>query len=115
MYFGPQHTLDNFIIPNIGLDYPIYHLKAPKSLELVGKARINKVLMQRYTNIEVCKEAQVIGILIGTVVVNNYAALISHLKNVISSTGRKCYEVLVCKLNEPKLRNLQTIDVYVYV
>lgn len=55
------------------------------------------------------------GILIGTVVVNNYAEIISHLKRVITGAGKKCYEVLVGKLNEPKLRNLQSIDVYVYV
>jgi diphthamide biosynthesis protein 2 len=49
------------------------------------------------------------------VVVNNYAVIISYLKKVIAGAGKKCYEVLVGKLNEPKLRNLQSIDVYVFV
>jgi len=34
---------------------------------------------------------------------------------VVLAAGKKCYEVLVGKLNEPKLKNLPTIDLYVYV
>jgi len=34
---------------------------------------------------------------------------------VVLAVGKKCYEVLVGKLNEPKLKNLPTIDLYVYV
>lgn len=47
-----------------------------------------------------------IGILVGTVVVTDYAEVIKKLKEVISASGKKCYEVLVGKLNEPKLKNL---------
>ena len=56
-----------------------------------------------------------VGILVGTVVVERYADMIVLLKKVILSAGKKCYEVLVGKLNEPKLKNLPTIDVYCYV
>lgn len=56
-----------------------------------------------------------IGILVGTVVVSQYTEIINHLKRVIGDSGKKCYEVLVGKLNEPKLKNLPTIDLYVYV
>jgi hypothetical protein len=55
VYFGPEEILNNFIIPNIGLDYPIYHLQS--DIELVSKARVNKVLMQRYQNLQICTEA----------------------------------------------------------
>lgn len=34
---------------------------------------------------------------------------------MVLAAGKKCYEVLVGKLNEPKLKNLPTIDLYVYV
>ena len=37
------------------------------------------------------------------------------MKGVIQRAGKKCYEVLVGKLNEPKLKNLPNIDLYVYV
>jgi diphthamide biosynthesis protein 2 len=29
--------------------------------------------------------------------------------------GKKCYEVLVGKLNEPKLKNIAVVDLYVFV
>lgn len=51
----------------------------------------------------------------GTVVVQNYLKLIESLKKVLTSSGKKCYEVLVGKLNEPKLKNLAVVDMYVIV
>lgn len=60
-------------------------------------------------------ETQVIGIVVGTVVVNEYMELINRLKEVIVRAGKKPYEMLVGKLNEPKLRNLAIIDLYVLV
>ena len=33
----------------------------------------------------------------------------------MDSANKKCYEVLVGKLNEPKLKNLAVVDMYVYV
>ena len=55
------------------------------------------------------------GILVGTVVVPNYLQIIEHLKAALSVRGKKCYEVLMGKLNEPKLKNLAVVDLYVIV
>ena len=41
---------------------------------------INKILMQRYSLITKVKEAQVIGILVGTVVVDGYLDIMAKLK-----------------------------------
>jgi len=41
--------------------------------------------------------------------------IIDHLKLTFKSHGKKCYEVLVGKLNEPKLKNLAVLDLYVIV
>ena len=56
-----------------------------------------------------------IGILVGTVVVTQYKEIINYLKQVIKKSNKKCYEVLVGKLNEPKLKNLPTIELYVFI
>ena len=56
-----------------------------------------------------------IGILVGTVVVSQYTQIMSYIEQAILAAGKKCYQVLVGKLNEPKLKNLPTIDLYVYV
>ena len=42
-------------------------------------------------------------------------ALINKLKEVIVRAGKKPYEMLVGKLNEPKLKNLAIVDLYVLV
>ena len=61
--------------------------------------------MQRYNNTEKIKDAQIIGILIGTVAVDNYMEIINSVKISIMKAGKKYYEVLIGKLNEPKLKN----------
>ena len=73
--------------------------------------------MQRYKLIEEVKQddAQVFGIVVGTVVVNQYMDLISRIKDVLTRSNKKCYEVLIGKLNEPKLKNLAIVDMYVLV
>ena len=47
----------------------------------------------------------VVGILIGSVVVDNYMQIINHIKLSAVRAGKKYYEVLIGKLNEPKLKN----------
>jgi len=63
--------------------------------------------MQRYNLIEKVKSeaTQVIGILIGSVVVDNYMQIINAIKLTAVKSGKKYYEVLIGKLNEPKLKN----------
>ena len=71
--------------------------------------------MNRYANIERVREAEIVGILIGTVVVDNHMVAINRLKKAIINSGKKFYEVLVGKINEPKLKNFQLIDLYVII
>ena len=61
------------------------------------------------------EETKVVGIVVGTVAVNYYLSLINKLKEAIKRAGRKPYEILVGKLNEPKLKNLSIVDLYVFV
>ena len=41
--------------------------------------------------------------------------IINWLKSAILQSGKKFYEVLVGKINEPKLKNFQLIDLYVLI
>ena len=41
--------------------------------------------------------------------------LIGKIKDVLKRANKKSYEVLIGKLNEPKLRNLAIVDMYVIV
>lgn len=60
-------------------------------------------------------DSEIIGILIGTVVCDNYMEIINKLKREILRNNKKFYEILIGKINEPKLKNFQFIDLYVIV
>lgn len=74
-----------------------------------------KIITCRYANVEKVQEAEIIGILIGTVVCDDYMKMINYLKRAILKQNKKFYEVLVGKINEPKLKNFQFIDLYVII
>lgn len=116
---GSEDPLLHTLIANIGVSMPIEVATWTGSeyeKTAVTKREINKVLMKRYALIEKIKSSEVIGILVGTVVVDGYLEVINKLKEQIIKAGKKCYEVLVGKLNEPKLKNMaQVIDLYCLV
>lgn len=76
---------------------------------------INKALMKRYYAIERAKDANVVGILVGTLGVANYLSIIEQLKESIRKAGKKSYMFAMGKINVPKLANFLEIDVYVLV
>lgn len=85
-----------------------------------GKARkeslsVNRHLMRRYYLIEKAKDANIVGILVGTLGVVNYLSAIDHLKRLIKAAGKKSYVLVVGKPNVAKLANFQEVDVYVLV
>ncbi|KAL1435331.1 hypothetical protein MTO96_011064 [Rhipicephalus appendiculatus] len=83
---------------------------------LVGKAlAVNRQLMRRYYLVEKAKDASIVGILAGTLGVQNYLSAIGHLKKLIRNAGKKPYTLVTGKLNVAKLANFQEIDVYVLV
>ncbi|XP_028826132.1 2-(3-amino-3-carboxypropyl)histidine synthase subunit 2 [Denticeps clupeoides] len=84
----------------------------------VGRAEsvnINKALMKRYYAIERAKDANVVGILVGTLGVANYLTIIEQLKECIHKAGKKTYMFAMGKLNVAKLANFLEIDVYVVI
>ncbi|XP_077591891.1 2-(3-amino-3-carboxypropyl)histidine synthase subunit 2 [Stigmatopora nigra] len=78
-------------------------------------AGINRVLMKRFYAIERAKDANVVGILVGTLGVANYLAIIRQLKDAIRNAGKKSYVFAMGKLNVPKLANFLEIDIFVLI
>lgn len=76
---------------------------------------VNKTFLRRYVLIEKAKDANIIGILAGTLGVANYLDIIKRLKELINSAGKKSYTFVVGKINVPKLANFQEIDAFVLV
>ncbi|GAA5906828.1 hypothetical protein JCM5296_001952 [Sporobolomyces johnsonii] len=78
-------------------------------------ARTNRMLMRRYALVEKAKDADVIGILVGTLGVAAYLPLITHLRKLIASHHKKSYTVAVGKLNPAKLANFIEVECFVLV
>lgn len=84
--------------------------------------------MQRYGLIERIKEASIIGVIMQTANQSiqdssssdssqtyNSNSVWNIIKDTIQKAGKKCYELLIGKLNEPKLQNFISIDLYVLI
>jgi diphthamide biosynthesis protein 2 len=71
--------------------------------------------MQRYYLVQKAKDADVIGIVAGTLGVAQYLEAIDYIKKMIRNAGKKFYMFVVGKLNVAKLANFQEIDIFVMV
>ncbi|KAM4543679.1 2-(3-amino-3-carboxypropyl)histidine synthase subunit 2 [Fundulus diaphanus] len=81
----------------------------------VESVNVNRALMKRYYAIERAKDAGVVGVLVGTLGVADYLAIIRQLKETLRRAGKKSYVFAMGKLNVPKLANFLEIDVFVLI
>jgi len=109
---GEEKTLQNLLM-NLppSCQWWIYQ---NSSLVPAGK-NITRMLMRRSHLIEKCKDAQRIGILVGTLSLEKVDEILDKLRRLVKNSGRKCYTFLVGKPNVAKLANFPEIDVFVLV
>ena len=74
----------------------------------------SKVFFERYGGVSKVKDAEIIGIIVGSMgltgdLTNN---LISRLQRLITASGKKHYTFVMGRLNEAKLCNFSEIDLY---
>ncbi len=71
--------------------------------------------MRRYAAVQKARDADVFGILVGTLGVASYLPLISRLRTLLSRSRKKSYTITVGKLNPSKLGNFLEIECFVLV
>jgi diphthamide biosynthesis protein 2 len=71
--------------------------------------------MRRYAALQRARDADVFGILIGTLGVASYLHLINRLRKMLIEKGKKPYTISVGKLNPEKLANFAEIECFVFV
>ena len=76
---------------------------------------LSKILIYRFNLIEKIKNANIIGIVVGTLVVDGYLNVLNILKNVIHKANKKYYLISVGKVNEAKLGNFSEVDIFVLI
>lgn len=114
LYIGQESlTLTNLIMTFNKCSFYMYN---PLTFELRKEcSNVNRMLMKRLYMVEKAKDANIIGIVIGTLGVADYLKVIERLKTLIKKVGKKSYTFVVGKLNVPKLANFLEIDVFVLV
>ena len=80
-----------------------------------GQSSAVAMLTKRYYLVQRCRDASIIGIIVGTMAVGQYRAALDRVKEVIRKSGRKSYMFLIGKINAAKLLNFPEIDVFVLV
>ena len=76
---------------------------------------VNKRLMRRYTMMEKTRDADIIGIVIGTMAVAKYFEVLQKVQRIIKNSGKQYYTYVVGKLNPHKLANFPEVDIFVLI
>jgi diphthamide biosynthesis protein 2 len=74
-----------------------------------------KFIMKRSHYVEKCKDAQTIGIVVGTLTTKGYLDAIKHIQELATKRGVKTYIFSVGKINPAKLANFSEVDCFVLV
>lgn len=113
-YIGPESlTLTNFMMSWNKCAFCSFNPTTGRGRQ--ETLSINKALMKRYYLIERARDAQVVGILVGTLGMADYLSIIDHLKQLIKKAGKKSYTFVMGRLNAAKLANFLEVDIYVLV
>ncbi|KAI8993273.1 putative diphthamide synthesis protein-domain-containing protein [Pilobolus umbonatus] len=109
---------ESLTLTNIMMVYnkcPVYTYCPSTKEARKESVQVNKLLMKRYFLVQKAKDADTIGIVVGTLGVASYLNIIEHLKKLIKASGRKSYLFVMGKLNVAKMANFMEIDCYVLV
>jgi len=108
---GESLTLTNVLMTH----GEVYSYDPKSKTARLESARTNRLLMRRYAVVQKARDADVFGILVGTLGVASYLPLISHLRTILSRAQKKSYTISVGKLNPAKLANFLEIECFVLV
>ena len=113
-YVGKESLfLSHVILSNSSRKVVSYN---PLTKELRTESKfVNKMLIKRYNNVEKVKQADIIGILVGTLGIKNFTGIINRLKQVITAGGKKWYVICIGKPNPAKLGNFPEISAFVLI
>ncbi|RKO90417.1 putative diphthamide synthesis protein-domain-containing protein, partial [Blyttiomyces helicus] len=113
-YLGPESlSLTNIMMTHSRCKVYSFNPAAGESRE--ESASVNRLLMRRYMMVQKARDADVIGIVVGTLGVASYLSVINDVKRLILASGKKPYVLAVGKPNPAKLGNFLEIDAFVLV
>lgn len=116
LYIGPESLALTNLLLRLGPSATVIRYDAEKNVAQNESGRTNKLLQRRYFAVQKARDAQTIGLLVGTLGLRSYLPLLQHLRTHLTQVQHKrVYTISVGKLNPAKLANFQEIDVFVLV
>ncbi|KAH9783253.1 2-(3-amino-3-carboxypropyl)histidine synthase subunit 2 [Citrus sinensis] len=109
---------DNSAFANVVLTFngcEIVRYDATEERLLTDVSQPLKILKRRYYLVEKAKDANIIGVLVGTLGVAGYLHMIHQMKELITKAGKKAYTLVMGKPNPAKLANFPECDVFINV
>jgi len=76
---------------------------------------VSRLLRRRHYAVEKARDAERVGLLVGTLASRDYPLILERLRGTIRRAGKRGYTFLVGKPNVAKLANFPEIDVFVLV
>ena len=92
--------------------YPTTPSLTPPTAEV---ANTRMTLRRRYALCTSLSTTPVFGILVNTLSVKNYMAILSHVQNTIAAAGKKSYTFVVGKVNAAKVANFSEVGGWVVI
>ncbi|KAL1201567.1 hypothetical protein V5N11_013680 [Cardamine amara subsp. amara] len=109
---------DNSAFANVVLTFngcDIVRYDAEEDSLVTEFSQQRRILKRRYYLVEKAKDANIIGILVGTLGVAGYLHMIHHMQALISAAGKKSYILAMGRPNPAKLANFPECDVFIYI
>ncbi|KZO98796.1 diphthamide biosynthesis protein [Calocera viscosa TUFC12733] len=110
---GESLSSTNLIVTHATCE--VYNYDPDTRLASLASTRTNKLLMRRYALVQRARDADVFGIIVGTLAVASYLPLMTHLRKLLAKAKKKSYTLSVGKLNPAKLANFMDIDCFILV
>ncbi|OMO49460.1 Diphthamide synthesis, DPH1/DPH2 [Corchorus olitorius] len=114
LWVGP----DNSAFANVVLTFngcEIVRYDATEDRLVTDVSQQKRILKRRYYLVERAKDANMVGILVGTLGVAGYLHMIHQMKELIMGAGKKAYTLVMGRPNPAKLANFPECDVFIYV
>ncbi|KAJ4848658.1 hypothetical protein Tsubulata_037819 [Turnera subulata] len=109
---------DNSAFENVVLTFngcKIVRYDAKDNCLVTDFSQQRRILKRRYFLVEKAKDANIVGILVGTLGVAGYLNMIQQMKDLITGAGKKVYTFVMGRPNPAKLANFPVCNVFIYV
>ncbi|CAO2815803.1 unnamed protein product [Amaranthus hypochondriacus] len=113
-WIGPDNSAFANIVLTFNTCEIVRYDPAEKCL-ITDVSQITRILKRRYYLVEKAKDANIVGILVGTLGVAGYLHMIHQMKDLITKAGKKAYTIVAGRPNPAKLGNFPECDVFIYV